>query len=146
MSDTTSLAFSFQLSFLLGYDYPFQEVAGLEIELKEEEITSNDENQYIHKLPSTSKHQNLVLKKGLSTFDSPLLHWCSSTIASDLSNTIETQNLLLSLLDSNGVLIKKWLFYDAYPVNYSVTGFQSVDNSIIVDSIEFAYNYFKVVK
>ena len=122
----------------------FEEVSGISMEVPRDEIASGGKNRDQYQLPSAPKYQNLVVKRGVLSTDSLLAKCCSSTFKNDFSNPILPQNLVLHLLDSNGLSLKQWSFCNAYPVAYSISDFKSHDGAITVESIEFAYASFDV--
>ncbi len=139
--------FYFKLSFTgisSANDAGFQEVSGLEAEMAVEEITSGGENRFKYKLPTGTKYGNLVLKRGLMLNNSQLTQWCFTTIGSDLSQTIVPRTVTLTLMNPDAQPLMAWSFVRAWPVKWSVSDFNSMDGKIVVESIEFAYNYFNV--
>lgn len=137
------VGFYFELSFL-GSDAAFQEVSGISKELSMEEVASGGENRFKYRLPTVATSQNLVLKRALVPLGSPLIAWCSSTIDQGLASSIQTFNVIVSLLGADGMICAMWMFYNAYPVKYSVSDLKSQENSIVIESIELAYSYFDV--
>ena len=136
--------FYFTLSFIgidSTLDYAFQEVSGLTAEMGYEEIQEGGENRFKYKVPNGAKYNNLVLKRGLVTFNSQLATWCKDTVFSDLSSQIKTKNITLMLMNANGKALMTWSFINAWPVKWSVSDLESIKGEISVESIEFAYNY-----
>jgi phage tail-like protein len=138
------VSFYFELSFS-GDDAAFQEVTGISKELSVEEIVCGGENRFKYRLPTTATSQNLVLKRALVPSGSQLISWCSSCIDQGLAISIQTQDVMLSLLNADGSICMQWTFYNAYPVKYSVSDLKSQENNIAIESIELAYTYFDIV-
>lgn len=136
--------FYFELSFK-GEDTAFQEVTGISKELNIEEVVCGGENRFKYRLPDVSSSQNLILKRAVIPEGSLLNKWCASCVDGGLENTITMQDISLSLLDSNGIVCVKWTFHHAYPIKYSVSDLKSQENTIIIESIELAYNYLRVI-
>jgi phage tail-like protein len=124
-------------------DAAFQEVTGMESELDTEEVTCGGENRFRYKLPSISKSGNLKLKRGFITSGSTLANWCSSTLNGGLNTAIAPKTITVNLLDNDGNVLNSWDFLSAYPVKWGVSDFKSTDNAYVIESIEFAYTYFK---
>ncbi|HEU4719672.1 MAG TPA: phage tail protein [Bacteroidia bacterium] len=144
MADATyPVSFYFSLSFV-GEDAAFQEVSGISKELGIEEIVCGGENRFKYRLPTVATSQNLVLKRAIIPVGSMLMYWCSSCIDQGLASSIQPHNVILSLLNSDGIVCMMWTFYNAYPVKYSVSDLKSTDNSIVIESIELAYQYFDI--
>jgi phage tail-like protein len=137
------VSFYFRLM-LPGVDAAFQEVTGISKEMGIEEITSGGENRFKYRLPTTNSSQNLVLKRALVPWGSPLIIWCASCVDLGLALPIVPIPIILSLLDSNGIVCSMWTFFNAYPVKYSVSDLKSQENGIVIESIELAYTHFDV--
>lgn len=137
------VGFYFSLSFD-GEDAAFQEVSGINKEYGIEEVTSGGENRFKYRLPNVASSKNLVLKRAIVPTGSQLISWCSDTMDNGLSSTIETKDVSVNLLDNEGKVLKKWTFYNAYPVNYSVSDLKSQESEIVIESIELAYTYFEI--
>jgi len=142
--DNYPVSFYFELSFP-GCDAAFQEVSGISRELQLEEVASGGENRFKYKLPTVTTSQNLVLKRALVPSGSALVKWCSDCLDAGLANGIQTQSVVLSLLDADALVLAKWMFYNTYPVKYSVSDLKSMESGIVIESIELAYTYFDIV-
>ncbi|MDW3211152.1 MAG: phage tail protein [Reichenbachiella sp.] len=141
-------SFYFRLSFsgISGQaDAGFQEASGISTQIETEEVVCGGENRFKYKLPKTIKSENLILKRGLVTTSSQLAAWCKDTLTSDLGTVIQTKSIMLSLLGAEGKPLMSWSFVNAYPVKWSVSDFKSQENSLSIETLEFAYSYFKKV-
>jgi phage tail-like protein len=140
------IAFYFKLSFsgIEGSkDAAFQEATGIHAETEMEEVMGEGENRFKYKLPGKTKHGSLVLKRGFIAIGSPLAKWCTDVLGGSLNTPITPQTITVELLDPEGNTVEGWDFVNAYPVKWGVSGFRSKENQYVVESIEFAYNYFK---
>jgi len=136
------LGFHFKVEFtLFEGEFQFQSVSGLSIELETEEITEGGENRFKHKLPVKAKYPNLVLKRGLLV-NSALINWCRNTIE---NFEIVPTNLIVKLLDEKHKPLVTWSIVHAYPVKWSISDFNAEESKIIIETIELAYNYFKIL-
>lgn len=148
MSDYPLTGFYFRLSFPLELgllDTSFKEVSGMSMEMGTEEIAEGGENRFKHRVPTGAKYQNLVLKRGLTSSISALSLWCEATIGGGLSSTIITQTVLLSLLNEEGFPIKNWSFINAWPVKWEFSPLNSMNNEIVIETLELSYDYSLVV-
>lgn len=120
-------------------DHQFQSVSGLSVDIETEEFAEGGENRFKHKLPVRTKFANLILKRGLVT-DSKLITWCKDAIENfDFSPT----DLTIKLLNASHEPLATWSVVHAYPVKWSVSDFNAEQNSVAIETIELAYNYFK---
>lgn len=137
--------FYFQLSFISVWgvaETSFKEVSGISMEMGMEEIAEGGENRFKHRVPTGAKYQNLVLKRGFMTLPSPLALWCQSTIGGGLGDQITTYTVVVNLLSDLGIPIKTWSFANAWPVKWEITPFNSMNNEIVIESLELSYSYF----
>jgi phage tail-like protein len=123
----------------------FQEVSGIEVSAEMETISEAGLNMYSHRVPKRTTYNNLVLKRGLLLSDSYLHEWVRSSLQSNFGEKISPGTVYVSLMDSDGVEVMGWSFVNAYPVKWSVSGFNSMESGIVVESIEFAYNYWEMI-
>ena len=143
MANNYPVGFYFQLTFK-GEDTAFQEVSGISKEFNLEEIINGEENLFKYRLPTIASSQNLILKRALISKESELLKWLANTFSQDFAKPIETNDLSLSLVDSSGTVSIMWTFYNAYPIKYAISDFNSQENEIVMESIELAYTYFEI--
>ncbi len=120
-------------------DTRFQEVSGLNMELGTEEVIEGGENRFSHKLPDRAKYGNLVLKRGMLR-DSQLISWCKDAIENFNFSPVE---VIVMLLNENHEPLASWTFSKVWPVKWNISDFKSTDNSIVVETLELAYNYFR---
>jgi len=135
------VGFYFSISFDGSDATAFQEVSGISYRMNEGEI-GRDENQFTSRVPTTTSSANLTLKRGVTLKGSSLHSWCADTLEGGLSTPIQAKNISVSLLDHEGKVSMKWVFYSAYPVKYSVSSLGSQQNEILIESLELAYAYF----
>lgn len=109
----------------------FTEVSGISSKKAESSIDPN-------LAPATPNHENLVLKRGVIMFDTPLFHWCSGTLTGGLGEPVKPRNIYISLLDEYANVLKTWKAMNAWPVRISITESDS-EQEIIVENLEIAY-------
>lgn len=146
MTNYPPVSFYFKLSFsgISGQvEASFKEVSGITMEMGVEEIAEGGVNGFKHRVPTTAKFSNLVLKRGLIPKDSELATWCTSTINGGLEEFIETKMITVHLLEASRKPLKSWSFTNAWPVKWSVSDLNSMNNEIAIETIEFAYNNFQ---
>jgi phage tail-like protein len=136
--------FYFSLSFK-GEHIPFEEVSGIAKEMQIEEPSSDVVNRFKYKLPDFTKVENLTLKRGVAPKDAELLTWCQKT-TQGFSIPVETNNIVVHLLNESGESIMEWTFHKAFPVKYVLSDFRSQNNEVVIVSVEFIYTYFDISK
>jgi phage tail-like protein len=116
----------------------FQEVSGLAKNLELEDFKEGGENRFSHRLPNPGKYGNIVLKRGMMT-KSNLISWCFDAIDNFI---FKPADVTITLLDEKSNAISTWNIVKAYPVKWSTTDFKAQENSIVIESLELAYQYF----
>lgn len=125
-------------------DAAFQEASGFNAQLDVEEVASGGENRFKFRLPTAVTYQNLVLKRGVTTAASPLVAWCKQIFSGGFAQPVVCKNVLLNLLDQNGKTSMSWSFVKAYPVKWSIGDLKSQESSVLIESVELAYQYVDV--
>jgi phage tail-like protein len=122
-------------------DTRWTEVTGLNAELATEELIEGGENRFVHKLPQRAKFGNLVLKRGFfALMPSPLMKWANDAIN---NFDIKPCQVNVMLLNDLHMPTQTWSFKNAYPVKLTMGDFKATDNSVLIESIELAYQFFK---
>jgi phage tail-like protein len=120
-------------------DAAFTEVSGLDMEIDVEEIKEGGENAFVHRLPGRVKHGNLVLKRGILAKNSQFANWCQWVLQYGADGSVPCYDLNVFLLDADGTPLLTWNCSHAWPVKWSVGGFNSTQNEVAVETLEFAY-------
>ena len=124
-------------------DAAFSEASGLEAEIETETVIEGGENRFAHKLPKPVKHPNLVLRRGVASKRSGLTGWVTSTLERDLSQPIQPKAIVVSLCDAEGAPVCSWSLANAWPVKWSIAGFDARKNEVAIESLEMAYTTLK---
>lgn len=145
-ADYPPVGFHFRVEFRLDGvtdgDMRFSEAGGLASELSVEELSEGGENRFVHRLPGRAKHGNLVLKRGLLK-GSRLIGWFRDAVE---DFEFKPAEVLVTLLNEEHAPLMGWSFIGAWPVKWTVSDFKAQENSIVVETIELAYKYFKRVE
>ena len=123
----------------------FQEVSGLSFEIETEEVKEGGENRFTYKFPKRVKYPNLVLKRGLLQ-GTAILNWFKSAMSTFFTVVIydfKPADLLITLMNEAGEAVAIWNVVQAYPVKWNTSDFKSTENSVVVETIELAYQYFE---
>lgn len=116
-------------------DSNFQEVSGLTAEIEVEKYQEGGENGFQHNLPKPAKFPNLVLKRGLLT-DSKMITWLNDAIQ---SFKFAPKDVTVILMNKEGEPLVSWEFTGAYPIKWDISAFNSMDNSIVSETIELVF-------
>lgn len=125
----------------------FKEVSGLNFELETESLDEGGVNNFCHQLPKRIKHGNLVMKRAIVPVDklneAVLNRWLKSVFSGEYANAVQTETILVQLLDEKGTVLHQWTCENAYPVKCEIESFDSEKNGIAIESLEFAYSSIK---
>jgi phage tail-like protein len=122
-------------------DLRFQSVGGLSVEYETETIKEGGENRFVHSLPVRTKYNDISLKRGLLT-DSDVLKWCLEAFE---NRQFAPADLQISLLNEQHEPLKTWSVVQAWPKKWSVSDFNAEDNSLVIETLDLSYRYFKVI-
>jgi phage tail-like protein len=112
----------------------FTEVSGIALELETFEYTEGGFNDFVHRLPGRVKSSTITLKRGMTNSDE-FLKWMN-----DIAHgKIERKSLTITLFNVKGEESIRWNFNGAYPVKWSGPQFQTANNAVAIESIEFAH-------
>jgi phage tail-like protein len=138
------VGFSFWVSFEISdasVDVAFQDVAGIAMELQTEDVVEGGENRFTQKLPTRAAYTPLVLKRGLAV-SSPLTAWCRDAIE---NLSIRPTSVLVALLNERKEPLVAYRFLNAYPLKWSISNFNAETSSVVIESLELYYQYFKII-
>jgi phage tail-like protein len=116
----------------------FQEVGGLNKTIDIEEMKEGGENRYAHRFPNPAKYSNIVLKRGLLT-KSSLIKWCFDAIDNFI---FKPADMTITLLNEEHKPLSVWNVSKAFPVKWSTSDFKAQENSIAIETLELAFQYF----
>nr|VFK36489.1 MAG: conserved hypothetical phage tail region protein [Candidatus Kentron sp. SD]VFK39165.1 MAG: conserved hypothetical phage tail region protein [Candidatus Kentron sp. SD]VFK77811.1 MAG: conserved hypothetical phage tail region protein [Candidatus Kentron sp. SD] len=135
------LGFRFSVFFFAGGVVPnpldtlFQKVSGLSWSIETTQVEEGGQNLFSHRLPERVQYDNLVLERGLVV---------GSPLASEFETTMSDfrfapSNVLVTLLDDAGAPVAAWLFRNAWPVAWSVSDLDAMENEVVIETMELAY-------
>lgn len=144
MSHYPPVGFSFWVSFDISndpVDIAFQDVAGIGMELQTEDVVEGGENMFTQKLPTRASYTPLVLKRGLAV-KSSLTDWVRDAVE---NLTINPVTVIVALLNENKEPLIAYRFMNAYPLKWSVSNFNAETSSVVIETLELYYQYFKII-
>ncbi|HZR46819.1 MAG TPA: phage tail protein [Candidatus Manganitrophaceae bacterium] len=121
------------------HDARFTEVGGLSVEMGTEEVAEGGENRFIQKFPTRAKYPELVLKRGL-LLNSEIVKWIRRCLE-DL--IIEPKNIDVKLLNERHEPLMTWHLVNAYPTKWAVSDLNASSNAVVIESLQFFYQYFR---
>jgi phage tail-like protein len=116
----------------------FSEVSGLDVETETEDYPEGGVNDFVHKLPKRTKHQNIILKRGITDSD-VLWKWHQEIV----SGKIERKSGRIILLGPEGSEKWSWSFEEAYPVKWKGPDFKGDSTAVAVETLELAHKGIK---
>ncbi|MBW2938155.1 phage tail protein [Aureisphaera sp. CAU 1614] len=125
-----------------GEEIAFKEVSGLSHEMGIEEVENGGENRFIHRIPKTAEYQNLVLQRAIVNSNSQFLNWCKTAFSSAFDQGITPKDINVTLHDSEGQILMRWNFFNAYPVKFEISELRSQQNEVPLETVELAYSYY----
>ena len=117
----------------------FQEVSGISAKLDYDELKPLGSNGEIYYRPNSVTFPNLVLKRGLAPLTSEILHWCLRNVNA-MENRIEVKNVVVTLMSFSFLPVMSWTFYNAIPVEWSVSDFNATKSELAIETIELKYS------
>lgn len=134
------VGFHFSVSFgLSDGETSFAEVSGIEASLETITVKEGGENRFHHILPVRAKHSNLVLKRGMLV-NSAIAKWCQDAIE---NLDIKPTTLQVTLLNDQHEPLAGFNFFNAWPVKWSISSLDAEKNTIVVETLELSYQFFK---
>ena len=125
-----------------AHDVRFTEVGGLSVELGTEEIAEGGENRFIQKFPTRTKYPELILKRGLLV-NSEIVTWIRQCIE---DFNIQPKSIDVKLLNEKHEPLMTWHVVNAYPTKWAVSDLNATNNAVVIESLQFFYQYFTVDK
>nr|VFK08749.1 MAG: conserved hypothetical phage tail region protein [Candidatus Kentron sp. LPFa]VFK62423.1 MAG: conserved hypothetical phage tail region protein [Candidatus Kentron sp. UNK]VFK70498.1 MAG: conserved hypothetical phage tail region protein [Candidatus Kentron sp. UNK] len=116
-------------------DILFQKVSGLGASIETTQVEEGGQNLFSHRLPEKVQYENLVLERGL-VVSSPL------TVEFNVAMSgfkFAPSNVLVTLLDNTRIPLAAWLFIRAWPVAWSVSDLDAMENDVVIETMELAY-------
>ena len=122
-------------------DTRFQSVSGLNVEYETETINEGGENRFVHELPVRTKYSDLVLKRGM-LIDSEVVKWCIDAFE---NRSFAPTDLQVMLLNEAHEPLQTWNIVGAWPKRWSVSDFNAEENSLVIETLELSYRYYKIM-
>lgn len=116
----------------------FSEVSGLQAETETEDIQEGGVNDHVHKLPKMTRHQNIILKRGITDSET-LWKWHNDVV----NGKIERKTVFIILMNSEGKEVWQWYFERAYPVKWTGPDLRADSSTVAVETLELVHDGIK---
>ena len=113
----------------------YTQVQGLSGTMDVMEYPEGGRNDFVHKLPTRVKWNNITLKRGL-TKEANLLTWFASTP--------EANSVSLTAFDSEGQPLRTWALTNAFPVKWTGPDVNAGGTDMMTESLESAHHGIEV--
>lgn len=135
------LSFYFKFSFVEDLDNNenvFKEASGFFKDIRKIE---EGKNSYYEFLNPIAENHNLVLKRGVALKDDKLIDWCSNALDTNNPIPIKSKAINISFFDKEEEQMT-WVFFNAFPVKWSIASNQDNTDMIVIETVEFSYSHF----
>jgi phage tail-like protein len=112
----------------------FQEIDGFKVETDIFEYVEGGNNGFVHKLPGQTRVGNLTLKRGMVATNE-LFNWYMKVAA----GTIERRNLSVVIYKNDKEEMRRWNYFDAYPVRWVGPALTTSRTNAAVEVMELAH-------
>lgn len=123
-------------------DLSFQSVDGLSAKLTENPpFYEGGENRFAHRLPSPGSYSDLKLVRGM-VLGSALIDWFNDAVQ---NFTFDPRDVTVSLLNASHQPLEQWIFRNAWPKSWDISGFEAKTGAVVTDTINLSYQFFERV-
>lgn len=119
----------------------FQSVSGLEVQVQTEVIKEGGENRFEHVVPTRTKYNDLVLKRGLVFENSAVLAWIKQGFENLIFNPVDIQ---IHMLNQAHEPLVVWDVFHAWPKAWKFDEFNAMQGKIFLETLELTYNTFRM--
>ena len=110
------------------------------MELEQETHSEGGENRFTHKLPVRASYPDLVLKRGKMA-NSVVVEWIRDAVE---NFAIQPTTIWVKLLNDAHEPLETYTFVNAWPKKWVISDFNAETSDYVVETLEFAYSYFRV--
>ncbi len=135
------VAFSFEVripGFSNEGECSFRDVGGLVVKLDLESVNEGGVNDYAHKFPKRAAYNELVFRRGILT-GSQFFTWINDAVR---NFTFKPKQIYISLINEQKTPVIRWRVENAFPVGIEIAEFKALENSLAIETLTVAYDYF----
>lgn len=134
-------AFHFKVE-VAGLSAEFSEVTGLNIEVQPIEYRQGLSPDYSPiKMPGLQKFGNITLKRGVFKANNEFFDWINSI----KMNTVERQDILISLLDETHAPVMQWEVREAWPSKITAPDMKASGNEVAIEALEIVHEGLRIL-
>jgi len=111
----------------------FSEVAIGETTIEAIDYREGNEPAHVRKLPGLTKYGNITLKWG-ATASNELFNWWKA----GADGNVQRRNMVVSLLDEQRNVVKRWVMHNVWPVRYAVSPLVAMEGCVVIETLECA--------
>jgi phage tail-like protein len=111
----------------------WMKVDGLKVSYDVLTYEEGGQNGYIHKRPGRAKYEDLTFTRPVNEETEALAMWFKAYEA-----LVERVTLEIKALDPSGEEVMTWTFSGAFPVSWSVSGFDASGNAVLTEQLVIA--------
>lgn len=127
-------AFRFEIRIAGFASGGFSECSGLASETEVVEYREGGLNEYVHKFVGSTRHPNLVLRRGI--VDRELYDWHAELA----SGKVAPRDGAIRVYDASGQkVVMEWRFRDALPVKWLGPELEALESRVAVEMLELAH-------
>ncbi len=120
-------------------DIGFQTVEGLNVDIPYgDSHVEGGENTFTHHFPTVISYGSLTLKRGI-LIGSDLIQWFDNALQFFI---FAPRDVTVTLMNETGGAMEQWVFRNACPKSWKISGFDSMSSQVATDTIELSYQYF----
>ena len=93
-------------------------------------------------MPGPVGYGNLTMKRGMLS-GSSVAKWFRDEVE---GFQFEANDLTVILLNEDHIPLQAWNFLNAWPVKWTIEGLNAMENTLMIESIEFAFQYFRRIE
>lgn len=123
----------------------FLEVSGLGWSFGVRKKSDNEGGQ--QSIPTRISYNNVTFKRPVGPLSASFGKWVNNCFnymlfkhAKEDMKKIEAYDVIIKLLDKEGAPVAAWACYHAYPVKYTVGGFNSQNSGLAIETVDLAFN------
>jgi len=121
----------------------FSEVTIPSITITPVEYREGNEVTTVRKLPGLVKHENVVLKWGI-TNSTALYEWLKLVEDGKISEA--RRNVAIILMDEEGNDANRWEFTNAWPTKYDAPDLKATGDEVAIESLDIVHEGMKRIK